>query len=30
MVEGEHTALFPIHRDKLDANPNLQQNPGYN
>jgi len=30
LVEGEHTTLFPIHRDKLDANPNLQQNPGYN
>ncbi|PID91542.1 MAG: RagB/SusD family nutrient uptake outer membrane protein [Bacteroidetes bacterium] len=26
---GEHTYLFPIHRDKLDANPNLRQNPGY-
>ena len=30
LVEGEHTTLFPIHRDKLDANPNLIQNPGYN
>lgn len=30
LVEGEHTTLFPIHRDKLDANPNLVQNPGYN
>jgi hypothetical protein len=24
-----YTTLFAIHRDKLDANPNLQQNPGY-
>lgn len=23
------TNIFPIHRDKLDANPNLTQNPGY-
>jgi hypothetical protein len=23
------TNLFPIHRDKLDANENLVQNPGY-
>ena len=30
LVEGEHTTLFPIHRDKIDANPNLVQNPGYN
>jgi len=30
LVEGEHTVLFPIHRDKIDANPNLIQNPGYN
>ena len=30
LVEGEHTNLFPIHRDKLQANPNLVQNPGYN
>lgn len=29
-VGGEHTTLFPIHRDKIDANPNLIQNPGYN
>ncbi|MCK4880195.1 MAG: RagB/SusD family nutrient uptake outer membrane protein, partial [Bacteroidales bacterium] len=29
METGEHTTLFPIHRDKLDANPNLSQNPGY-
>jgi hypothetical protein len=26
---GEFTNLFPIHRNKLTANPNLQQNPGY-
>ena len=26
---GDHTLLFPVHRDKLDANPNLDQNPGY-
>lgn len=26
---GDHTTLFPIHSDKLDANPNLDQNPGY-
>ena len=30
IVTGEHTTLFPIHRDKIDANPNLVQNPGYN
>ncbi len=30
LIEGEHTVLFPIHKDKLDANPNLVQNPGYN
>jgi len=24
-----YTNLFPVHRDKLDANPNLVQNPGY-
>jgi hypothetical protein len=30
IVTGEHTTLFPIHRDKLEANPNLDQNPGYN
>jgi len=30
LVDGEHTNLFPIHRDKLQANPNLDQNPGYN
>lgn len=27
--EGEHTTLFPVHKDKLAANPNLIQNPGY-
>lgn len=26
---GAHTNLFPIHKDKLAANPNLTQNPGY-
>jgi hypothetical protein len=30
LIDGEHTTLFPIHRDKIDANPNLVQNPGYN
>jgi hypothetical protein len=30
MIEDEYTTLFPIHRDKTDANPNLVQNPGYN
>jgi hypothetical protein len=30
LVEGEFTTLFPIHRDKIEANPNLDQNPGYN
>jgi starch-binding outer membrane protein, SusD/RagB family len=29
LEEGEHTNLFPIHKDKIAANPNLQQNPGY-
>jgi hypothetical protein len=24
-----YTTLYPVHRDKLDANPNLVQNPGY-
>jgi hypothetical protein len=28
-VIGEHTTLFPVHRDKIEANPNLDQNPGY-
>lgn len=26
---GEHTNLYPLHRAKLEANPNLTQNPGY-
>jgi starch-binding outer membrane protein, SusD/RagB family len=26
---GTHTNLFPVHKDKLAANPNLEQNPGY-
>jgi len=26
---GEHTVLFPVHKDKLASNPNLTQNPGY-
>jgi hypothetical protein len=30
VVSGEHTNLFPVHKDKLAANPNLDQNPGYN
>ncbi len=30
VISGDHTTLFPVHRDKLDANSNLQQNPGYN
>ena len=25
----DYTTLFPVHRDKLEANPNLDQNPGY-
>ncbi len=29
LTTDAYTTLFPIHRDKLDANPNLQQNPGY-
>lgn len=29
VVSGEHTNLFPVHKDKLAANPNLVQNPGY-
>ena len=29
LVDGEYTTLFPIHRDKITANPNLVQNPGY-
>jgi starch-binding outer membrane protein, SusD/RagB family len=30
LVSGEHTKLFPVYKDKLEANPNLVQNPGYN
>lgn len=30
LEDGEHTTLYPINKDKLDANPNLVQNPGYN
>lgn len=30
LEDGEHTTLYPINKDKLDANPNLDQNPGYN
>ncbi len=26
---GAHARIYPVHRDKLDANPNLTQNPGY-
>ncbi|MBT6766353.1 MAG: RagB/SusD family nutrient uptake outer membrane protein, partial [Prolixibacteraceae bacterium] len=29
LKEDAYTTLFPIHRDKLSANPNLTQNPGY-
>ena len=29
LVDGAHTTLFPVHREKIDANPNLVQNPGY-
>ncbi len=28
-VTDDYTTLYPVHRDKLDANPNLTQNPGY-
>ncbi|MFQ5631626.1 MAG: RagB/SusD family nutrient uptake outer membrane protein, partial [bacterium] len=27
--DGPHRNLFPIPQVQLDANPNLQQNPGY-
>jgi hypothetical protein len=30
LVDGAHTTLYPVHREKIDANPNLVQNPGYN
>ena len=29
LVTGNHTTLYPVHRDKIEANPNLTQNPGY-
>ncbi len=29
LIDAPYTTLFPIHRDKLSANPNLSQNPGY-
>jgi hypothetical protein len=29
IVSGTHTNLFPVHKDKITANPNLTQNPGY-
>jgi hypothetical protein len=29
LEDGEHTNIFPVHRSKIDANPNLTQNPGY-
>lgn len=29
LIDGDHTTLFPVHRDKIEANPNLDQNPGY-
>ncbi len=29
LTTSGHTTLFPVHRDKLDANKNLVQNPGY-
>ena len=29
LTEDSYTTLFPIHRDKLSANSNLTQNPGY-
>jgi hypothetical protein len=29
LVEEEYTNIFPIHKDKIAANPNLIQNPGY-
>jgi len=29
MKTGSYTTLYPIHKDKLSANPNLVQNPGY-
>ena len=29
LVADDYTKLFPVHRSKIDANPNLVQNPGY-
>jgi hypothetical protein len=29
MTTDDYTTLFPVHSDKLSANPNLTQNPGY-
>jgi starch-binding outer membrane protein, SusD/RagB family len=29
LESGAFTKIFPIHKDKIAANPNLQQNPGY-
>ena len=29
LITDAYTTLFPIHRDKLEANENLDQNPGY-
>jgi hypothetical protein len=29
VVSGAFTNLFPVHKDKIAANPNLTQNPGY-
>lgn len=29
VVSASYTNLFPVHKDKLAANPNLVQNPGY-
>ena len=29
LKSGANTTIFPIHKDKLSANPNLTQNPGY-
>ena len=29
IVSDPKTNLFPVHKDKIAANPNLTQNPGY-
>ncbi len=29
MKTGAYLTIFPIHKDKIAANPNLVQNPGY-